>query len=756
MIKESASEPRSLKIENLDSDLVVVGGGLSGLCAAIAAARNGLKVVLIQDRPVLGGNASSEVRLWVLGATSHGGNNNRWAREGGIINELLLENQFRNPGGNPVIFDSILQDWADREDNLTLLVNTVVFHCECADNQIRKVHGFNSQNSTMYHVTGSLFADSSGDGILVHLSGAAYRMGAEQAEEFDEPMAPGEDYGKLLGHSLYFYSKDVGHPVDYVAPELALKDVPALIPRYRSFKTSEHGCSLWWIEWGGRLDTIHQSEEIKIELQKIVYGVWNYIKNSGEFPEARNLALEWVGTIPGKRESRRGEGAYMLTQKDIVQQTPHSDSVSHGGWSIDLHPADGIYGQEQGCNQYHAKGIYGIPFRCMYSQNIRNLFLNGRLLSASHVAFGSTRVMATSSAVGQAIGTAAAVCKKHNALPHELPDSELMHTLKNQLSADGHYVPDFDALSHDNLVSEAKITVSSEYRLTGFEHSGGWKPLNESYGQLLPVTNSGDHLITVPCIASEPTELTIEIRVAEKPSNHTPERVVAEHKHTLASGEQQISIPLQGEFANQYQFICFKKNPLVSIGLSQDFAAGILTVKQGGLEKVSTKSKQDAPEGLGVDSFEFWVPERRPKGQNIAFQSATSLHSFSKQSLTKGALRPTALPNVWMAKPSDPYPNITLEWDKPVTAKTLTLYLDCDYDHPLESVQYRHHDRVMPLLAHQIRCFVNGQLYRQIHDNRMGVIRIELNPEEPLEKLGLSLRNSQGAPVAVFGIRIDE
>lgn len=292
-----------------------------------------------------------------------------------------------------MIFDSILQDWADREDNLTLLVNTVVFHCESSDNQIRKVHGFNSQNSTMYHVTGSLFADSSGDGILVHLSGAAYRMGAEQAEEFDEPMAPGEDYGKLLGHSLYFYSKDVGHPVDYVAPELALKDVPALIPRYRSFKTSEHGCSLWWIEWGGRLDTIHQSEEIKIELQRIVYGVWNYIKNSGEFPEARNLALEWVGTIPGKRESRRGEGAYMLTQKDIVQQIPHSDSVSHGGWSIDLHPADGIYGQEQGCNQYHAKGIYGIPFRCMYSQNIRNLFLNGRLLSASHVAFGSTRVM---------------------------------------------------------------------------------------------------------------------------------------------------------------------------------------------------------------------------------------------------------------------------------------------------------------------------------------------------------------------------
>ncbi|WP_104401217.1 FAD-dependent oxidoreductase [Vibrio penaeicida] len=755
MIREPAeTQSRSLKVESLRADFVVVGGGLSGLCAAISAARNGLRVILLQDRPVLGGNASSEVRLWVLGATSHGGNNNRWAREGGIINEILLENQFRNPGGNPVILDSILQDWADKEDNLTVIVNTAVFHCECLDSRITQVHAFNSQNSTMYQVSADLFADSSGDGILVHLSGAAYRMGAEEAEEFNEPMAPGDDYGKLLGHSLYFYSKDVGHPVDFVTPEFALKDVPTLIPRYRSFKTTEHGCSLWWIEWGGRLDTIHQSEEIKTELQKIVYGVWGYIKNSGKFPEAKNLALEWVGTIPGKRESRRGEGAYMLTQKDIVQQVIHSDAVSHGGWSIDLHPADGVYGSEKSCNQYHAKGIYGIPLRCMYSRNIHNLFLNGRLLSASHVAFGSTRVMATSSAIGQVIGTAASICKKNDTLPNAIPDSPLMQALKVQLSADGHYVPNYDALSHQNLASSAHIRVSSEYRLSGFEHTGGWKKLDESYAQLIPVTSSTNQSMDVPCLCNEPTEVTVEIRIAKRESNHTPEEIVAEYKQALSAGEQLISIPLTIDYPDQYLFICFKQNPHVSIGLSEEIATGILTVKQGGLEKVSTKARQEAPKDLGVDSFEFWVPERRPKGQNIAFKSPFPLHTFDKKALIYGPLRPTSLPNAWMAKPNDPNPNISLEWQQPIRAKSLCLYLDCDYDHPLESVQYRHHDRVMPHLAHQIRCFVNGQFYQQISDNRMGVVRIELDSDMPIEKLSLSIRNSQGAPVSVFGIRV--
>ena len=173
-------------------------------------------------------------------------------------------------------------------------------------------------------------------------------------------------------------------------PSYALDDITQ-IPRFRSFNTAIDGCRLWWIEYGGRLDTVHETETIKWQLWKVVYGVWNYIKNSGNFPDAETLTLEWVGQIPGKRESRRFEGDYMMIQQDVIEQRQHYDAISFGGWSIDLHPADGVFSELPGCDQWHAKGVYQVPYRTQYSRNIRNLFITGRIMSASHVAFGSTR-----------------------------------------------------------------------------------------------------------------------------------------------------------------------------------------------------------------------------------------------------------------------------------------------------------------------------------------------------------------------------
>ncbi len=244
----------------------------------------------------------------------------------------------------------------------------------------------------------------------------------------------------MLGHTLYFYSKDTGRPVNFVPPAFALKDITK-IPRFKTFNTKEFGCKLWWIEYGGRLDTVHDTEQIKWELWKVIYGVWDYIKNSGNFPEAANLTLEWVGTIPGKRESRRFEGDYMMRQQDIVEQRHHEDAVAFGGWSIDLHPADGVFSEKPGCNQWHSKGIFQIPYRSLYSKNISNLFLGGRLISASHVAFGSTRVMATAAYASQAVGMAAAVCKENNVLPAAIAQNKLMQALQDRLLGSGQYIP---------------------------------------------------------------------------------------------------------------------------------------------------------------------------------------------------------------------------------------------------------------------------------------------------------------------------
>ena len=232
---------------------VVVGGGIAGVCSAITAARAGLKVILIQDRPVLGGNASSEIRLWILGATSHMNNNNRWAREGGVHEEILVENMYRNKEGNPVFFDALLIDKVWAEPKITLLLNTAVYEVEMTEkNKIGKIVAFCSQNSTRYEISAPFFCDASGDGIIGFLAGASFRLGAEKMEVFGEKFMMPPDFGNLLGHSMYFYSKDAGMPVKYVPPAFALKDIPKHIPRFKDIQRDSSGCRLWWAGVGRR------------------------------------------------------------------------------------------------------------------------------------------------------------------------------------------------------------------------------------------------------------------------------------------------------------------------------------------------------------------------------------------------------------------------------------------------------------------------------------------------------------------------
>ncbi len=282
-----------------------------------------------------------------------------------------------------------------------------LFDVEKSDpDTLSAVHAFCPQNSTRYLLRAPLFCDASGDGLVGFMSGAAFRMGARICEEFGEGFAPDAEYGQLCWALNVFLDQGRRRAGEVHRAELGRSRTSPRFPRYRQFNTNIQGCNFWWIEYGGRLDTIHQTEEIKWELWKVVYGVWDYIKNSGNFPEAETMTLEWVGHVPGKRE-RRFEGDYIIRQQDVVEQTIFDDVVTHGGWAVDLHPADGIYSEKNGCTQWSPKCI---PWRCYYSRNIKNLLLAGRIISATHVAFGSTRVMATCAAGGQAVGTAAALC----------------------------------------------------------------------------------------------------------------------------------------------------------------------------------------------------------------------------------------------------------------------------------------------------------------------------------------------------------
>lgn len=459
---------------------------MAGTCCAITAARAGARVILAQDRPVLGGNASSEVRLWVQSANAHMNVNNRWAREGGVIDEILVENTYRNPDGNVVLFDAVLLDKVSAEPNIKLLLNTSLINSEKEGDRISFVLGFNSQNQTIYKLSAPLFCDASGDGALGYLAGASFRVGAESNQEFDEGFAPSEEYGELLPNSLFFYSKNAGHPVKFTPPNFARLDI-AETSQYRNFKTDEYGAMLWWLDHGGRLDTINDAEQIKWELWKIVYGIWDHLKNSGKYPDAENLTLEWIGTIAGKRESRRFEGHYMLHQKDIIEQARHGDAVAFGGWAIDLHPADGIFSEYPAANLLWPRGIYQIPYRCLLSRSVPNLFLGGRLISATHVAFGSTRVMATCAHMGQAVGMAAALCARDELDPIALLESGRMRELRRQLLRTGQHIPGVPLEDPENLVQEAEVHTSSEFVLTELPPDGPSVPLSTSRAQLIPL-----------------------------------------------------------------------------------------------------------------------------------------------------------------------------------------------------------------------------------------------------------------------------
>lgn len=758
MVYNEGGEKRTLKTDELNTDLVVTGGGVSGLCAAITAARRGMKVILIQDRPVLGGNASSEVRLWMLGATSHMGNNNRWAREGGVVNELLIENMYRNPEGNPLIFDTIMLEMVVKEPNITLLLNTAVYEIEkkSADT-IKSVKAFCSQNSTAYVVSAPLFVDASGDGIVGFLAGAAFRMGAESSDEFGELFAPTKEYGELLGHSLYFYTKDTGKPVKFIPPSYALENIEQ-IPRFRQFNAKEYGCKLWWLEYGGRLDTVHDTEKIKWELWRVVYAAWNYIKNSGNFPEARTMTLEWIGTIPGKRESRRFEGDYILRQQDVVEQRHHDDAVAFGGWSIDLHPADGVFSEKPGCNQWHSKGVYPIPYRCLYSRNINNLFLGGRLISVSHVAFGSSRVMATAAHASQAVGMAASICHEKGILPRDIVAQKLVPLLQEGLLETSQHIPGVSISHSKDLVQKAVITASSELALTELPEER-LITLDTSVAQMIPLPKGKPGLLVFHAEGEEETTLDIAFRVSSKTGNHTPD--ITESMQSVPIHKGRNCLRLQFDVTlkeDTYAFITFFKNNKIKMHHTSKRVTGILSVFNSIYKAVSNYGRQTPPENIGIEEFEFWCPKRRPDGYNLAFKYPNGIKAFAANNVANNVDRPTHHPNAWVADWNDPAPALHIQWKQAVDVKQIDILFDVDYDHPMESVFMGHPENIMPFCVREFRIKDDkGNILADVKDNHQYIYSLKLNSAIHTQSLHIEVKHpGENVPAALFSVRCYE
>ncbi len=397
--------------EYLKFDLVVIGAGMTGIATAITAARQGVKVCLLCDRPVLGGNASSEVRMWIRGASAHF----PYYKEGGLCEEIALDNAHYNPDMTYPLWDMVLLEKVYHEKNISLYMNTFCMGATADEKSIKSVKAIQTTTYTEFTIEADYFVDCSGDAVLADCIPVSYRIGREEKAEFNEVAGKEKADNFTMGNSCLFSLRETDRKVSFTPPTFAKKfaekdfQMRLSADREKGFVAENY----WWIELGGERDSLRDAEAIKYELLATVYGVYDYVKNSGKY-DADNWDLDFVGFFPAKRETRRYVGLYTLTQNDVEGATVFEDEVAYGGWSMDDHSPYGMNNDGAPNKHYYVKQPYGIPLRCLISKDYDNLGFAGRNISVTHMALSSTRVMATCMTEGQAIGMAVALAKEKN------------------------------------------------------------------------------------------------------------------------------------------------------------------------------------------------------------------------------------------------------------------------------------------------------------------------------------------------------
>ncbi len=389
-------------------DLVVVGGGYAGMGAALSGARMGCRVALIQNRPVLGGNGSSEVRVWAKGNIRRG----KFPRIGEIIEEFC-DHATKSPGTKEEFGDELKEQIVRAEGNIDLFLNHHAYAAKREGNRLKTVTAFDTRTSEHLEFTSTLFSDCTGHGTIGELVDADLEM---------------EDKGRMGMSNMWAWAEVDGettYPDTSWALDLEMKDFP--------YPRDHHG--QWFWESGFDKDPLSDAEGIRDHNLRAVYGAFNAMKNRDGADKHRNAILTWVAYIGGPRESRRLMGDVVLTQEDIVSKRQFPDGCVPSTWSIDLHYPKKQYAEKFPDNPFisiavHGKGVdrsygYPVPYRCFYSRNIENLFMAGRNISVTHQALGTTRVMKTCGMMGEVVGRAASICILHECDPRHVYDRYL-------------------------------------------------------------------------------------------------------------------------------------------------------------------------------------------------------------------------------------------------------------------------------------------------------------------------------------------
>jgi hypothetical protein len=661
--------------------LVVCGGGLAGFCAAVSAARLGVKTCLVQNRPVFGGNSSSEVRVTPHGAAAF----HAYARETGILSELLIEERATNHetifenGWTNSVWDLTLYNAAMQTPNLTFYVNTDVFAVQMkGKRQLEAVIGRVLNAETELTLHGEVFIDCTGDGIVADLAGCEWRLGTESRHEFGEPHAPEKASSDVMGNSIHFKTRNVGRPVPFKAPDWAMhyEDAGFFYEQGRLPKDERGG--FWWLEIGVPYHTIHQAEDIRHELTRHALGVWDWMKNKDSRMKelTANYALDWIGQVPGKRESRRVMGQYLMTEHDPQQRTIFPDEIAFGGWFIDLHTPGGLLARDSEpasgedyntFTDYAVKsyaGPYGIPLRILLSKDVDNLMMAGRNVSVTHAALGTVRVMATTALMGQAAGTAAAVAFKRQIPVAQVPEKAI-GPVQQQLLRDGCFLPNYKNEDPLDLARQARVTASSQCLQFGAgpeskgSHEGlrFWKDqpqylserLENRRGQLIAVGSQRIDTLEV-CLTNlsgKKQPVKAQLSAVEHIWDYRCDslEVLASTTLAVAPGKAQW-IPWEVNLQN------LPNGRFVRLDVLPNTEVEWLIA--GRIEPGHLASYQIGPDKM----------RRFGNGHTLSFRVSPAQACYGPQNVISGVTRPLQYTNLWKSDPNQPLMQwLELSWD---------------------------------------------------------------------------------------------
>lgn len=671
-----------------DYDLIVVGGGIAGTTTAISAARNGMTVALVHERSMLGGNSSSEVKLFPENNSGF----HTWIKESGIHDEFHTEERTRNhvpyvEGTMNCHWDLVLYEWVVREKNIKLYLNTHMRRAIMKNGaRIRAIEAVQLGTEKTFELSAPLFVDATGDGVLAYRAKADFRWGREARREYNEPLAPDQADEKVMGNTLFFRAVDIGRPVPFKLPDWAASfpSESDLTARGHSFIDGGY----WWIEVGAPYHPIKDNEEIRHEALRQLLGVWDHIKNRGQHG-AENYALEVVGFWPYKRECRRILGDYVLTQDHVQNPKRLDDAVAYGCWGIDIHVQGGILTRDQ--PPYpppHAhwetlgSQVYGIPLRALYSRNIENLMMAGRPISGSYVAFASSRVLSTGCIVGQAVGVAASLCKKYNSTPRGVAKEHIKECQQIILRQDGH-IPGVVNDDPNDLARQARVQASSEWVLE-FPESNQGVELRQPYAQIFPV--SADRIESVELLLESQRANPTELRVALREAPH-----VWDFRSTQDLAEARALAP-----PNRTEWVSFRLDARVAPGRLYY----VHTNAQTGLFWKLFAEKDGEPNRCPVGTTPALLPgptRWRPVtgGRSLCMRIAPESRPYAAANVIRGANRPDRWTNLWISAPQQGLPAwLELQWATVKEFNTIQVTFDTDANRRVTRPLFRYPDCV--------------------------------------------------------------